>query len=82
MQLKRVLYHKTIKGVTCHGRLCNTISSHMSSSYAHAQAQAHAHRAVSDDPGWSLLRLSGAQRFGLACVVIAAVWATTLLVIV
>jgi hypothetical protein len=42
---------------------------------------AHAHRAVSEDPGWSLLRLSAGQRFGLAGVVIVLVWAATLAVI-
>lgn len=53
----------------------NIISSHMSHSYVHI------HRAVSDDPGWSLLRLSVWQRLGIALVVIAVVWATTLAVI-
>jgi hypothetical protein len=42
---------------------------------------AHAHHATSEDPGWSLLRLSAGQRLGLACVVIAAVWVATLAVI-
>lgn len=41
----------------------------------------HASRAVSEDPGWSLLRLSAAMRFGLALAVIAAVWMATLAVI-
>ncbi len=47
-----------------------------------SQPHAHAHRAASEDPGWSLLRLSAGGRFGLACVVIAAVWTATLLVVV
>ncbi len=42
---------------------------------------AHAHRAVSENPGWSLLRLSAGQRLGLAGGVIALVWAATLAVI-
>jgi hypothetical protein len=41
----------------------------------------HAHRAVSENPGWSLLRLSAGQRLGLAGGVIALVWAATLAVI-
>lgn len=53
----------------------NIISSHMSHPHAHA------HHATSEDPGWSLLRLSAGQRLGLACVVIAAVWVATLAVI-
>jgi len=53
----------------------NIISSHMS------RPHAHAHRAASEDPGWSLLRLSAGQRLGIALVVIAAVWAATLAVI-
>jgi hypothetical protein len=46
-------------------------------SYPHS----HAPHAVSDDPGWSLLRLSAAARLGLALAVIAVVWAATLAVI-
>ncbi|MBX9909879.1 MAG: hypothetical protein K2Z25_14340 [Beijerinckiaceae bacterium] len=42
---------------------------------------AHTHRAVSENPGWSLLRLSAGQRLGIAFVVIAMVWAATLAVI-
>jgi hypothetical protein len=42
---------------------------------------AHAHRAVSENPGWSLLRLSAGQRLGIAFGVIALVWAATLAVI-
>jgi len=41
----------------------------------------HGERATSDDPGWSLLRLSASQRLGLAFVIIAALWAATLAVI-
>lgn len=47
---------------------------------AHAHAH-HASHAVSEDPGWSLLRLSAAGRIGLAAVVVALVWASTLAVI-
>ena len=43
--------------------------------------RAHAHRAVSENPGWSLLRLSAGQRLGFASVIIALVWAATLAVI-
>jgi hypothetical protein len=46
-----------------------------------SHSHSHVSRAVSDDPGWSLLRLSAAGRFGLALAVIAAVWAATLAVI-
>ncbi|HEY5795478.1 MAG TPA: hypothetical protein VIU82_10720 [Bosea sp. (in: a-proteobacteria)] len=46
----------------------------------HAHAH-HASHAVSEDPGWSLLRLSAAARIGLAGVVVALVWAATLAVI-
>ena len=45
-------------------------------------AHAHeAHRAVSENPGWSLLRLSAASRIGLALAIIAALWLATLAVI-
>jgi hypothetical protein len=44
-------------------------------------AHDHAHRPISDAPGWSLLRLSGAARLSLASGVIAALWAATLAVI-
>jgi len=47
-----------------------------------SHSHSHASRAVSDNPGWSLLRLSAGQRFGLALVIIAALWAATLAVIV
>jgi hypothetical protein len=47
---------------------------------AHAHVH-HATHAVSEDPGWSLLRLSAAGRIGLAGVVVALVWAATLAVI-
>lgn len=43
-------------------------------------AHGHSH-AASESPGWSLLRLSAASRLGLACAVIAALWAATLAVI-
>lgn len=63
----------------CHHR-CNIISSHM----AHAHDHGHSHaasQAVSDDPGWSLLRLSAWSRVGLAAVVVALLWVATLAVI-
>lgn len=41
----------------------------------------HAPHAVSDNPGWSLLRVSAASRIGLALAVIAALWLATLAVI-
>lgn len=47
---------------------------------AHAHPHAHLH-AVPEAPGWSLLRLSAAARVGLAAIVVALVWAATLLVI-
>lgn len=47
-----------------------------------SRPDAHAQRAVSEDPGWSLLRLSAGQRLGIAFVVIVFVWAATLAVIV
>jgi hypothetical protein len=47
---------------------------------AHAHAH-HAPRAASENPGWSLLRLSALGRVGLAGVVVALVWAATLAVI-
>jgi hypothetical protein len=40
----------------------------------------HVSHAVSESPGWSLLRLSAMMRLGLALAVIAAVWAATLAV--
>ncbi|WP_158516140.1 MULTISPECIES: hypothetical protein [Bosea] len=46
-----------------------------------SQSHSHARRAVSEDPGWSLLRLSAAARLGLAVAVIVLVWAATLAVI-
>jgi hypothetical protein len=42
---------------------------------------AHASRAVSENPGWSLLRLSASSRVGLAFVIIGALWLATLAVI-
>ncbi|WP_439498046.1 hypothetical protein [Bosea sp. (in: a-proteobacteria)] len=47
-------------------------------SHDHSQ---HAHAPVSDDPGWSLLRLSAVSRLGLALGVVALLWLTTLAVI-
>jgi hypothetical protein len=47
-------------------------------------AHSHAHdagRAVSENPGWSLLRLSAPSRIGLALAVVAALWLATLAVI-
>lgn len=45
-------------------------------------AHAHeAHHPVSENPGWSLLRLSAASRIGLALAIIAALWLATLAVI-
>ena len=47
-------------------------------------AHAHIHeprRPVSENPGWSLLRLSAASRIGLALAIIAALWLATLAVI-
>ena len=56
--------------------LCNSISSRMAPAHA-----PHVSHAVSENPGWSLLRLSAAGRIGLAGVVVALVWAVTLAVI-
>jgi hypothetical protein len=42
---------------------------------------AHASRAVSENPGWSLLRMSASSRVGLALVIIGALWLATLAVI-
>lgn len=50
----------------------------------HAHDHGHSHaasQAVSDDPGWSLLRLSALSRLGLAGVVVALLWVVTLAVI-
>ena len=47
-------------------------------------AHAHPHRPhgpVSDNPGWSLLRLSAAGRLGLALAIIAVLWIATYAVI-
>ncbi|GAU82831.1 MULTISPECIES: hypothetical protein [unclassified Bosea (in: a-proteobacteria)] len=46
----------------------------------------HSHRrpaaaALSEDPGWSLLRLSAAGRLGLALGIIALLWLATFAVI-
>jgi hypothetical protein len=41
----------------------------------------HAHRPVTDNPGWSLLRLSAASRLGIALAIILVLWAATLAVI-
>lgn len=47
-------------------------------SHAHEH---HAHRPATEDPGWSLLRLSAAGRLGLALAIIALLWAATIAVI-
>jgi hypothetical protein len=50
----------------------------------HAHDHGHGHtasHAVSDNPGWSLLRLSALSRIGLAAAVVALVWLATLAVI-
>ncbi|CAM5761410.1 hypothetical protein [Bosea minatitlanensis] len=52
---------------------------------AHAHDHGHSHaglHAVSEDPGWSLLRLSAWSRVGLAGIVVALLWIATLAVIV
>lgn len=41
----------------------------------------HAHGPATEDPGWSLLRLSATGRLGIALAIIAALWAATLAVI-
>lgn len=47
-------------------------------SHAHSH---HAHRPATENPGWSLLRLSAASRLGIALVITAALWLATLAVI-
>jgi hypothetical protein len=47
---------------------------------AHAHAH-HSHRASSEAPGWSLLRLSAGARVGLAAAVVVLLWLATLAVI-
>ncbi|WP_181832544.1 hypothetical protein [Bosea caraganae] len=47
-------------------------------SHAHSHPT---HRPATDNPGWSLLRLSAASRLGIAVAIIAALWAATLAVI-
>jgi hypothetical protein len=47
-------------------------------SHAHEH---HAHRPATENPGWSLLRLSATGRLGIALVIIAALWLATLAVI-
>jgi hypothetical protein len=43
-----------------------------------AHAHIHgSHRPVSENPGWSLLRLSAASRLGLALAIIACLWIAT-----
>lgn len=54
----------------------NIISSRMA--HAHAHRPAHA---VSEDPGWSLLRLSALGRIGLAAGIVALLWLATFAVI-
>jgi len=39
------------------------------------------HRPVSENPGWSLLRLSAASRLGLALAIIVGLWIATWAVI-
>ena len=39
------------------------------------------HRAASEAPGWSLLRLSAGTRVGLAAAIVALLWLATLAVI-
>lgn len=46
-----------------------------------SRPHAHAHHALPDEPGWSLLRLSAAARLGMASVIAGLIWAATLLVI-
>lgn len=49
---------------------------------AHSHTHAHAPRSsVSDNPGWSLLRLSAGSRVGLALAIIAVLWLATFAVI-
>lgn len=52
---------------------------------AHTDTHAHHHHAPTCpaelDPGWSLLRLSAAARFGLALVLVLVLWGATLAVI-
>jgi hypothetical protein len=47
---------------------------------AHAH-NPHTHRAASEAPGWSLLRLSAGARMGLAAAVVTLIWLATLAVI-
>jgi hypothetical protein len=47
-----------------------------------AHAHIHgSHRPASENPGWSLLRLSAASRLGLALAIIAGLWIATYAVI-
>lgn len=50
----------------------------MSTSHTHLHAQ---HAAPAAVPGWSLLRLSVPARLGFASVLLALLWAATLIVI-
>lgn len=50
-------------------------------SFDMAHDHAHHRHAVSEAPGWSLLRLSAGQRLGLALGMIAILWTATLAVI-
>lgn len=62
--------------VPCSGCFVTLYRYDMASHHHHAVS-----RAVSENPGWSLLRLSAAGRLGLAALVIAALWLVTLTVI-
>lgn len=47
-----------------------------------AHAHGHGtHRPASENPGWSLLRLSAASRLGLALAIIVVLWIATWAVI-
>lgn len=49
---------------------------------AHAHDHGHAaSHAVSENPGWSLLRLSAWSRIGLASGIVVLLWVATLAVI-
>jgi hypothetical protein len=50
-------------------------------SFGMAHDHAHHRQPVAEAPGWSLLRLSGGQRLGLALGVILVLWTATFAVI-
>ncbi|MFA6964451.1 hypothetical protein [Bosea sp. (in: a-proteobacteria)] len=54
----------------------NIISSRMAHAHVH-----HVSHAVSENPGWSLLRLSAWARIGLAAGIAALLWVATFAVI-